>query len=190
VVGQSWGGNIVVQLGADHPTIVRGVACVDGGTIQLSDRFPTWEACAEVLAPPDLTGLTLDAARSMFEAHHPDWEPWAIDASLANFRPVGDRRVIPRLTRARHMEILRDLWEHRPMDLYPRLAVPLLLLLAVSPGRGPSHDKAEIAGKVERAGAGARVEWFEPADHDLHAQQPSAVASALLRHLGAGMAAP
>jgi pimeloyl-ACP methyl ester carboxylesterase len=184
-VGQSWGGNLVVQLGADHPGLVGGVVGVDGGTIQLADGFPSWEACAAALAPPRFDGLTGEAARSLLRAHHPDWEDWAIDASLANFRVAPDGAATPRLPRARHMEILRDLWEHRPVDLFPRLAVPLLLLLAVSPG-GMRHDRARLAADLAPAGSATSVDWFEPADHDVHAQQPVAVAEAILRRLDAG----
>ncbi|MGA1078563.1 MAG: alpha/beta fold hydrolase, partial [Nitriliruptoraceae bacterium] len=39
-VGQSWGGNVVLELGARRPDAVRGVAGVDGGLIDLSSRFP------------------------------------------------------------------------------------------------------------------------------------------------------
>jgi pimeloyl-ACP methyl ester carboxylesterase len=185
VVGQSWGGNLVVQLAADHPGLVGGVACVDGGTIQLADRFPSWEACAAALAPPVFDGLTAGAARTMLRSYHPDWDGWAIDATLANFRVDPAGLATPRLSRERHMEILRDLWGHRPTDAYPRLRVGLLLLLAVSRG-GVPHDQAEIRDRVARAGAGSSVDWFEPADHDLHAQQPLAVADAILRRVDAG----
>jgi pimeloyl-ACP methyl ester carboxylesterase len=186
VVGQSWGGNIVLQLGADHPGAVAGVVGVDGGMIQLADEFPSWEACAAALAPPDFTGLTADAGRTMLRAHHPDWEDWAIDASLANFRPVDGGRITPRLTRDRHMEILRDLWEHRPTELYRRLSVPLLLLPAIGPGGARAARKREAVGRAERSGARVDVEWFEPADHDVHAQRPAGVAAALLRRLDEG----
>ncbi|MEM1333899.1 MAG: alpha/beta fold hydrolase, partial [Actinomycetota bacterium] len=46
VAGQSWGGNVVLELGFRHPDSVRLVACVDGGFIDLQERFESWEACA------------------------------------------------------------------------------------------------------------------------------------------------
>src|SRR6058998_1843583 len=33
VAGQSWGGNVVLELGWRHPRAVRGIVCVDGGII-------------------------------------------------------------------------------------------------------------------------------------------------------------
>ena len=46
VVGQSWGGNVAVELAARAPGAVRGVAGIDGGAIDLRARFP-----ADVGAP-------------------------------------------------------------------------------------------------------------------------------------------
>src|SRR5262249_39655168 len=45
LVGQSWGGNVVLEFGWRHPDAVRGIVCVDGGIIELMDWFPSWEAC-------------------------------------------------------------------------------------------------------------------------------------------------
>jgi len=42
-VGQSWGGNVVIELAAAHPDVLGAVAAVDGGIIELADRFATWE---------------------------------------------------------------------------------------------------------------------------------------------------
>jgi pimeloyl-ACP methyl ester carboxylesterase len=40
VAGQSWGANVVIELAARAPHLVRGVCAVDGGTIQLQNIFP------------------------------------------------------------------------------------------------------------------------------------------------------
>src|SRR5687767_6680359 len=53
-VGQSWGGNVVVRLAAEHPALVAGLALVDGGWIDLSAEFATWEECERALRPPDV----------------------------------------------------------------------------------------------------------------------------------------
>src|SRR5437867_3156903 len=54
VVGQSWGGNVALELAVRHQTMLRGVGCVDGGVTELADRFPDWETCRAALTPPDL----------------------------------------------------------------------------------------------------------------------------------------
>src|SRR5215218_824629 len=57
VAGQSWGGNVVLELAARHPDAVGGIVCVDGGWLEPCAVFPTWEACLAALAPPRLAGL-------------------------------------------------------------------------------------------------------------------------------------
>ena len=59
LAGQSWGGNVVLELGWRRPEVVRGIACVDGGVIELSQAYPSWEECLAALTPPALDHLTL-----------------------------------------------------------------------------------------------------------------------------------
>ena len=54
VAGQSWGGNVVVELARRHPDLVSGIVCVDGGFIQLADTFPVW---ADAVGSPGAAGL-------------------------------------------------------------------------------------------------------------------------------------
>ena len=54
VAGQSWGANVVIELGYRHPSSARAIACVDGGFIELKQRFPNWEDAQEVMAPPKM----------------------------------------------------------------------------------------------------------------------------------------
>jgi pimeloyl-ACP methyl ester carboxylesterase len=49
VAGQSWGGNVAVELAASHPNSIRGIVCVDGGWLEPSRVFRDWESCREVL---------------------------------------------------------------------------------------------------------------------------------------------
>lgn len=170
-VGQSWGANVVLELGARHPELVRGVAGVDGATIELADRFDSWEACAAALAPPALTGLARVEVEAMLRARHPDWPEAGVHGMLANFEVRADGTVAPWLTRDRHMLILRALYEHRPSTRYPSLKVPVLLI----PAR---------AGDVAFPSA-ARVRPIN-GDHDLHAQHPDRVAGLLLDALADG----
>jgi pimeloyl-ACP methyl ester carboxylesterase len=152
-VGQSWGGNVVVDLAARHPEVVGGVAGVDGGTIELWRHFPDWEACAEAKAPPPLAGRPLVKFEAAVRRMHPDWPESGIQGLLACFEVRADGTIAPWLTFDRHMQILRALWEHRPSELLPLLAVPVLLLPADSVPGG---------------------------EHDLHAQHPEFVARRLL----------
>lgn len=180
VVGQSWGGNVALELGiALGPARCRGVVAIDGGTIELQTAFPTFEACLEALDPPDLTGVTPDQLRQAISEHHPDFSATGIEAQLANFAVV-DGRLRPHLDRRHHHEILADLWRHRPSERWALLGVPLLLVPAVEPGTEAGEAKLAAARlAAERAGAPVEVEVFLHADHDLHVQHPGRLADVL-----------
>ncbi len=181
IVGQSWGGNVVVEIAANHPGRVRAVAAIDGGVIKLAERFPDWEDCASRLAPPDLAGTPLERIRAWMTSAHPDWPESGIAGSLANFEVRHDGTIAPWLSRDRHLAILRALWEHDPVASFARLTVPAALLLADT-GAEWSHDKAAGAAEcVTASPVPVHVEWFADADHDLHAQHPSRTADALVR---------
>ncbi len=50
VAGQSWGGNVVLELAARRPELIRGIVCVDGGWLEPSRRFADWDACRTALS--------------------------------------------------------------------------------------------------------------------------------------------
>lgn len=183
VAGQSWGANVVLDLAARHPDRVRGVVAIDGATGNMADRLPTWEECAAALAPPELTGTPLERMREGMRRRRADWPQSGIEGALACFEVRADGTVAPWLTRERHMRILRELWAHRPTDLYPRLGVNALLV-PCEPADATNRASGRVRAKrsaVERIAAGnprVRVRWFQ-ADHDVHAQRPDEVARLL-----------
>lgn len=183
LAGQSWGGNVVLELAARHPGLVGAVAGIDGGTIELRRRFGSWEACERALRPPPLTGTPRTEVEQRLRAAHPDWPDAGIEGQLACFEVRDDGTVAPWLTIDRHLQALRGLWDHRPSERYPDVHEPVLLVGADTPHADPVHlagkrdDLAAAAAALPRA----RVEWMT-GDHDLHAQHPAAVAALLADH--------
>lgn len=176
VVGQSWGGNVVVRLAARHPELVSGLGLVDGGWGDLRAAYGTWEVCSRKLRPSDLDGVSAKALREWITGTHPDWSQTAIDATMANFRVRPDGTLERRLPIDRHMRIVRSMWDEPPAADHPHVKAPVLLLPATS-GDQQRAERAERAAKTMR---GAIV-WYRGADHDLHAQHPARVAADLLR---------
>jgi len=177
VAGQSWGANVALELAWRSPHLLRGVALIDGGWLELSRPFPTWDACARALAPPPLEGARFADIEFMIRASHPAWPEEGIAGTIANFDIRADGTVAPHLTRARHMLILRGLWEHHPSARFAEVTVPALLVPADDGSSSAERKKADVA----RAGAllpTSRTHWFT-GDHDIHAQFPAPLADVL-----------
>ena len=179
VAGQSWGGNVVLELGWAAPDLVSGVACVDGGWIELASRFPDWSACVRQLTPPTTVGMASALLEQRLRDAHPDWPESGIQGVLACFEVRDDGTVAPWLTLERHLSVLRGLWEHHPSSRYPEVRVPVLLVPARRPGGGDDFGTAGAVALAEQALPVSRTTWLE-GDHDLHAQHPDLVAEALV----------
>jgi pimeloyl-ACP methyl ester carboxylesterase len=165
VAGQSWGGNVVLELAIRHPDTARAVAGIDGGTIELAGHFPNWEAARDALTPPPLTGMRASEFEALIRAMHPDWPETGIEGTLANVEVRPDGTITPWLTLERHLAILGHLWRHRPTERYHLVPVPVLLVPA-GDGDGPEVAAAEAALRQ------VRIRAFPGADHDIHAQHP------------------
>lgn len=179
-VGQSWGGNVVLELGARRPDAVRGVAGVDGGLIDLAARFPDVAACWAALAPPSFDGLTRGALEAHVAARTVGWPDGATAAQLGNFRPASgpDEPARPVLTRDRHRRIVTDLYGHRPLERLADLRVPLLLLPVTATAQ-PVVAEELLAAAAERAASRFDVVRLPGRDHDVHLQEPDLVADLL-----------
>ncbi|HLH46040.1 MAG TPA: alpha/beta hydrolase, partial [Acidimicrobiales bacterium] len=179
--GQSWGGNVVVELAARRRDALTAIALVDGGTIELQRRFADWPTCEAALTPPAFEGMALADWERVLRRRHADWPESGIQGTLANVQVLADGTVRPRLSRRHHLTILRQLWEHRPSLRFPDLTVPVLLVPAGDPtGRAPRYESAkrEEVAAAEAALPVHATRWID-GDHDLHAQHPDLVAGLL-----------
>ena len=177
LIGQSWGGNIVVECAYQFGEVLRGIVAVDGGTIDLSHAFPEWEECERTLRPPALAGMKYERLRSYIRAAHPDWSEEAIDGQMHNMELLPDGTIRPWLTLPRHLTILRGLWEHNPSQLWSHIEIPVLFTPAAKGNDAHTESKRKQLTHAVTSLRRGRAEWFEPADHDLHAQFPDRFAS-------------
>jgi pimeloyl-ACP methyl ester carboxylesterase len=185
-VGQSWGGNVVVEAAWAHPDRVVGAVAVDGGIIELASEFATWDECAAALRPPALAGMPLARIEAAIRAANADWPDEGIAGALANFEVLPDGTVRPWLTLERHLAILRALYGHRPSARFAEIRRPVLFVLADTGEQTRTAGKRAAAEAAERALARSRTVWFSPAHHDLHAQQPDRLVATLLGALDEG----
>ena len=179
VAGQSWGGNVVLELGHRHPAKVSMIGCVDGGFIDLQEGFPDWDDCAVALAPPRLAGTPASRMQSWIDAGSSDWPEEGRAGTMANFEVRDDGTIAPWLTFERHLTVLRGLWEHQPSAVYPNVQVPTLLIPADTGALAWTTSKRAAVEHAVAALPRGRAHWFRPAHHDVHAQHPVPVAALL-----------
>ena len=103
LAGHSWGGNVALQFAADRPDAVSGLILVDGGFLEISAfEGMTWERTLELMSPPPLAGLKLQAflqgARN-WPGLGELWNDEVQEIVLANFRIDEDETIQPHLTR-------------------------------------------------------------------------------------------
>ena len=180
VVGQSWGGNVVLQAAADGRDAIRGAMTVDGGFFDLQAQFDDVDAAWAALIPPSLEGVTYADVQHRMAERFAGWPPAALRGQLANFTRTPDGAARPALRRDDHEQVVRALWTQRPAEVAARTRVPVLLgPVRPTGGGGPDVDREAAVARVADALPDGRVHWFEGADHDVHAQRPAEVVAVL-----------
>ena len=150
--------------------------------------FPSWEACRETLAPPRLAGLHRAEIEGYIRSAHADWPETGVQGALANFEVRDDGTIAPWLTFDRHIAVLQGLWDHRPSEIYARVAVPVLLVPADTGELARATDKREGVALAMASLPHVRERWFV-ADHDIHAQHPVELADVMLDQVADGFLA-
>lgn len=173
VAGQSWGGNVVVELAHRHQDLAAAIVAVDGGFIDLRSHLPRWEDALRLLAPPRLAGAPLTEVERMVRATAADW-PDRGEGTLANFEHRDDGTVAPWLTYERHLTVLRGLWEHDPSERFATLTAPVLFIVAEDRASWTASKRAGVEVALAALARGAAA-YVADAHHDVHAQHPELV---------------
>ena len=150
VAGQSWGGNVVLELAARHPAAIRGIAwwTAAGSSCPCLPRLGdlpcrararlAWRAgcCRDGgLCPVGPCRLARD--------RHP--------GHARQLRDPADGTIAPWLTYDRHLAVLRGLWEHHPAARYRAVKVAG----PADPGRRRRRTTGPTANAGGRAARGA-----------------------------------
>lgn len=183
MVGQSWGGNVMLAFAARYPGVASHFVFVDGGFLELYLRGP-WEEIEVQLRPPLLEGTPRDEIKTRITQFQPDWSEEGIEGTLSNFETRADGTIAPWLKLANHMKILRALYDQRPRQLYPMVQEPVLICVA-NEGTEWSQDKREPVDIATQMMPRAVARWFDQTAHDIHVHRPEALAQAMLEFVSA-----
>lgn len=187
IAGQSWGGNVVLAFGAASPHLTSGLVLVDGGFIDLSAApGATWESVAQNLRPPDLTGRSAEDLKQWMRNAHPRWDDEQIEMQFGNLEVLADGSVRRRLSLDNHMAILQAMWQQKPSRLYGLVKAPVLIAVADSGDEERRRRRLEEIERAMRVLPRAQMRRFEGADHDIHVDQPDALADWVLGALSEG----
>jgi pimeloyl-ACP methyl ester carboxylesterase len=189
LVGQSWGGNVLLDFGARYSGTAGGLGFVDGGFIDLQSRpDATWEKVSTELKPPSLNGTHRESLKARIQQGHPDWDEAGVDATLANFKTLADGTVRPWLNLSRHMTILRAMWGQRPDRLVAHVLDPVLICAAQDPNN-PNWMavKAKQVAALQNGLPQSETHWFDRTDHDIHVHRPAALTKLFLDTLSHGI---
>lgn len=188
VVGQSWGGNVVLEFGVRYPGIAAGLGFVDGGFNHLRARPDgDWENISVKLKPPNRIGTLRKDMEQMMWAAHPDWDENGIEGALACYETLPDGTVRPWLSLERHMKILRALWEQDPPSLYPWVQEPVLICVADQKQLQDVDNRRAMVEAAQKGLKRVEIHWFKDTDHDIHMHRPEALADLFLQSLQDGV---
>jgi pimeloyl-ACP methyl ester carboxylesterase len=187
VCGQSWGGNVVLELAARWPEVMSGVVMVDGGFIDLSGAPGiTWEKIAVDLKPPHLIGTPRTQMLERMRGFHANWDDEQLDMQMANFETMEDGTIRPWLTLDHHMQIVRALWDQKPSQLYERVTTPVLIAVAPAPDSPRMMRKEHEVAEAQAGMKTCRVRWFNDSIHDIHIDKPDDLSGWILENLDEG----
>ncbi len=181
LVGHSAGANVALHHAVTR-TGTRGVVLVDGGLVELHAHV-SWEEAAKRMAPPP------DDANQIEKFVREGWSevansPQLVEMRRSLFEWGKGGEAHQRLTRERHLAILRSLWEQDVHADLARLPCPALVVvcrmpLATAPEQRWYEQKAFAAARVARLPR-LRLLWFDDTIHDMPVQRPRELADAIL----------
>ena len=181
VAGHSWGGSIALQLAADRPDLVSGLAIVDGPIRPWTETGLSWEDAEKFMQPPLPVYADLESAVAERKALLKDhWADDLVEFVQAGLVPEGAGLRLT-LTAPVRLQILRSMF-FQPYDvLWAQVRVPVLLALARGSGeRTFTEFKQKSAKLVGEQVPTAVTHWFE-SGHDIPIERPAEIAAEIER---------
>lgn len=181
VAGHSWGASIGLQLAADRPDLVAGLAVLDGPVRAWSETGLTWDQAAQFMQPPLPLYQDLEAALAEQRRYLKDaWADDLVEFVRSGLVAEGTGFRLP-LTAAIRLQILQAMFFQPYKVLWTQVRCPVLLVLADGGGDSGFLDyKRRSAAAVAEQVPGTTVHWY-PTGHDIPLERPAEIAAELER---------
>ena len=170
VVGQSMGADLGVILSSEKNSKIVGCVCIDGGAIDLKQKYRDWDNCFDKLKPPMLDGEDKDSLMKRWKRYKTDWPQEALDSQMNIFEIDSENKIKKRLSLENHMKIVRSIWENKPYFYLNSLEVPILFILV---------NFSLNYKKIVNNNLNIKQVKLE-GDHDIHAQKPDIVSDIIV----------
>lgn len=170
VVGQSMGADLGVILSSEKNSKIVGCVCIDGGAIDLKQKYKDWDNCFDKLKPPMLDGEDKDSLMKRWKRYKTDWPQEALDSQMNIFEIDSENKIKKRLSLENHMKIVRSIWENKPYFYLNSLEVPILFILV---------NFSLNYKKIVNNNLNIKQVKLE-GDHDIHAQKPDIVSDIIV----------
>ena len=170
VVGQSMGADLAVMLASEKNSKIVGCVCIDGGAIDLKQKYQDWNNCFDKLKPPMLDGEDKDSLMKRWKRYKTDWPQEALDSQMNIFEIDSENKIKKRLSLENHMKIVRSIWENKPYFYLNSLEVPILFILV---------NFSLNYKKIVNNNLNIKQVKLE-GDHDIHAQKPDIVSDIIV----------
>jgi pimeloyl-ACP methyl ester carboxylesterase len=179
LVGHSAGANLALHHAVTRRS-ARGIVLVDGGLVEMHAHL-SWDRAETVLAPPGDDAYQIERFIRDGWAEVPN-SPQLVEIRRSLFEWDKNGEVRKRLSRERHLSILRSLWEQDVHAELAALACPALVVVC-HPPRGAdarwTSQKELAAARVARLPR-VRVTHFADTIHDIPVQRPRELAETIL----------
>lgn len=174
VVGHSWGAGLGLEFVVAHPELASGFVFVDGPIHGVS-RIYSWEEVEAFMQPP--FPHYESAAEAITESKHYLAGAWAED--LVTYVEAGLTRdadgLRSRLTSPVRLVLLRDLYDSDPEQLWPRVSMPAVALIARKNDAKISRSTELGMARIPEIAAEVAIKRFET-PHDIPLYAPDEVA--------------
>ena len=173
IIGQSMGADLGVLVSTKINDKIIGCIGIDGGAINLKQKFLIKKIALKALEPPNMEGIDKDIMLNRMREHRKDWSEEAIQGQFSIFEVDNNNKIKKRLKLENHMKILNGLWDNSSIENLLASKVPIYLILVKFDLNLNKFKNKDVKIEIKQVDG----------DHDIHAQKPKLVSDLIMKKI-------